>query len=115
MASEVRHAYWQSGALPSDVRMGYAALGPLAASPLDYIPATPSYLKKDVGGPPGPSGAGAYNMGSIRYATGGGGPPSATLVNPGLMSAPNLSGGRVASASMSRGPMNTSVGSVRYR
>jgi hypothetical protein len=44
MRSELRNAYVRSGALPSDIRMGYAAVGPLSPSgPLAYIPPAPNY------------------------------------------------------------------------
>jgi hypothetical protein len=115
MASELRHAYWQSGALPSDVRMNYAAMGPLADR-FSYIPSTPSYQSKNMGPAPHAQGAGAYGMGTIRYGgTGGGGAPSSTMVSPTLMSAPSVSRGSVGAYSVSRGPMSSGMGSVRYR
>ncbi|HTL30375.1 MAG TPA: hypothetical protein VL282_14185, partial [Tepidisphaeraceae bacterium] len=68
MPSEVRHAYWKSGALPSDIRMGYAALGPMApGGPLAYIPqAGPSYMPQRSSAPPPAMGASAYN--TIRFS-----------------------------------------------
>jgi hypothetical protein len=44
LRSEVRHAYWKSGALPSDVKMNYAAMGPLASGgAISYIPSSKEY------------------------------------------------------------------------
>ena len=115
MMGELRHAFWQSGALPSDVRMNYAAIGPMADR-FSYIPSTPSWQTRDLGPHPAPQGAGAFGMGTIRYGgTGGGGPVSSTMVNPGLMSAPSVSRGPVGAYAVNRGPMSTSMGSVRYR
>jgi hypothetical protein len=71
MNSEVRHAYWKSGALPSDVRMGYAALGPMNPSgPLAYIPPKPAYLNKPAAVNTPPSRPTNYSNQSVRYSSG---------------------------------------------
>jgi hypothetical protein len=80
MDSEWRHAYWKSGALPSDVRMGYAALGPMNPSgPMAYIPPKPSYLNKPSGPQPEAKQPTNYSSNrssnqssnqSVRYASG---------------------------------------------
>jgi hypothetical protein len=47
MQSELRYKYRQSGALPSDIRMAQAALGPLhPAGPQAYIRPQPSYAQR---------------------------------------------------------------------
>src|SRR5438046_3775493 len=63
MASELRYAYVKSGALPSDIRMGYAALGPITpGGPMAYIPpSTPSYLPQPATAPPSALGSAAYS------------------------------------------------------
>ena len=120
MRSEVRYAYWKSGALPSDIRMGYAAIGPLApGGPLSYIPQPgPSYMpQRKPEAPPAPMGAAAYtNIGTIRYATptssniriGGtySGSISPPIVKPTKVSSSLVTAPKVASPSMSN--------SIRY-
>src|SRR5690348_15386563 len=54
LPSEVRNAYVRSGALPSDIRMGYNAIGPLApGGAIAYIPKNPPIPRSP---PPGPTG-----------------------------------------------------------
>ena len=73
MNSEWRHAYWKSGATPSDIRMGYAALGPLdPRGPMAYIPQKPAYTQRSgVAAPPPPSTTlpKTYSTGSVRYSS----------------------------------------------
>jgi hypothetical protein len=77
MRSEVRHAYWQSGATPSDLRMGYAALGPMApGGVMSYIPAKPDYTQRRPSTPaptqrPRYAGTGqsTYTGQSVRYSS----------------------------------------------
>jgi hypothetical protein len=112
MGSEVRYAAWSSGALPSDVRMGYANLGPMhPAGPLAYIPPpAPSYLPKPQTAPPSAVGGAAYTNASIRYSAPAGAPGGAYVgpksVTPAPVSSPLVSSGPINS-----GPIN---GSVRY-
>ena len=82
MQSELRHAYWKSGATPSDVRMGYAALGPMTeGGPISYINYKPSYLSNSKAAPPPAGGSAAYStMGSIKYSSPAAA-PSAALVS----------------------------------
>ena len=114
MSSEVRQAYWQSGALPSDVRMGFASLGPMTpGGAIDYIPPKPSYLTKPAGAPPAPSGSKAYSTGSIRYA-----PPALPATGTAQIVSPNLAGTSMSfAAPMSAGAINSgpvNTGSIRY-
>jgi hypothetical protein len=107
MNSEFRHAYWKSGALPSDVKMGYNIMGPMAADPLSYIPAKPSYAQKPAPTPPTPQRLPptAYTNQSIRYSSPA--PPSATTGSIYKPLPPTT-----ISGSLSSGSLNT--GSVRY-
>ena len=83
LPSEVRNAYVRSGELPSNIKAGYNAVGPLApGGAMSYLPPAPSYGSR--GGPPGPQGnlvnpmvGGGFTQtspyaapasGSIRYA-----------------------------------------------
>lgn len=86
MQSEVRNAAFRAGAMPSEVRMNYAALGPMMqGGPMAYIPASgPRYTVGSVGtvgnylGPRPPSPAPAPSIanssaagvasGSVRYS-----------------------------------------------
>ena len=116
MGSEWRHAYWKSGALPSDVRMGYAALGPMNPSgPMAYIPPKPSYLNKPASTTPPPSKPTNYSNQSVRYSTGASLTTlqSATPVN----MTRSASSPQVSSALSASRPMNSSAlnaTSVRY-
>jgi hypothetical protein len=84
LPSEARHATWQSGALPSDIRMNARATGPLAPSgALAYVPG-PSPVQQAMNMPPpnqpapspyqinaalysGPAATPGY--GSVRYSS----------------------------------------------
>jgi len=64
MRSEVRHAYYQSGALPSDIKMNQNATGPLA------VGGHMAYVPKPMPAPgsgyaPRPQGHSAYTTGSV--------------------------------------------------
>jgi len=114
MSSEVRYAAWSSGALPSDIRMGYASLGPMhPAGPLSYIPPpAPSYQPKPQTAPPSASGGSAYTNASIRYSTHAAPVPAASgsaYVAP-VAPAP-VSSGPITAGPINSGPIN---GSVRY-
>ena len=117
MRSEVRYAAWSSGALPSDIRMGHASLGPLhPAGPMAYIPPPgPSYLPKPQTAPPSAIGGAAYTNPSIRYSAPAGIPSSTYIaprsVAPAPVSSPLVSSGPVSSGAINSGPIN---GSVRY-
>jgi hypothetical protein len=105
--SEYRYEVRKSGALPSDLRAGYNAVGPLASDPMSYIPSKPSYATKQAGPPPPPKQLppSAYSSQSIRYSSPA--PPSASsgsIYKP--LPPPTISG------SLSSGSLNT--GSVRY-
>jgi len=107
MDSELRHAYWQSGAMPSDIRMGYAALGPLTpGGPISYIPPPPSYTAKPVAATPPALGASAYGTaGTIRYSA-----PAPGLAISGQRAMPAVGGAaRVSSGPINAGPINNSV------
>ncbi len=74
MGSEFKYAAWSSGASRSDVRMGYAALGPRAeGGPSSYINYKPSYMNTGASGKSGyvppASGSSAYSTGSVRYSS----------------------------------------------
>ena len=126
MQSEVRNAYWQSGALPSDIKMGYAALGPLTpGGAMDYIPPKPNYLTKPSAAPPAPMGSSAFSTGSIRYAPApalswSGAPAAAAAkpMTPAPLASPNLAGRTMTPvAPMSHAPMNSgpiNTGAIRY-
>src|SRR4051794_31490928 len=65
MNSEVRHAYWKSGALPSDLRAGYSSIGPMApGGAMAYIPSAQSHLTKPVAPMPSAMSASTYNTGA---------------------------------------------------
>ena len=115
MRSEWRHAYWKSGALPSDVRMGYAALGPMnPGGPMAYIPEKPSYLQKPKDQTPAPQKPNTYTGQSVRYASGG--HNSSAMTSQGMTrTAP--SSARVSSALSASGPINStaaSAGPIKY-
>ena len=113
LPSEWKYAAWKSGALPSDIRMGYNAIGPMAqGGPMAYIPsATPNYFPTPSTAPPKAMGSGAYSNASIRYSSPSA--PSAAYVPPVSHSAqvsPALvSRGPVNSGPVNSGPINTSV------
>jgi hypothetical protein len=118
MNSEWRHAYWKSGALPSDVRMGYAALGPMSPSgPMAYIPPKPSYLNKPAAPQPQAQRPASYTSPSVRYSSepGRNAMPSAST---GQGSRTVSSSPRVSPALSASSPMSSSspasTGSVRY-
>jgi hypothetical protein len=74
MNSELRYQYRQSGALPSDIRMAYAGLGPLHPSgPQAYIPPRTNYANRpSAPGPPPaprPSPVSSSSPQSVRYAS----------------------------------------------
>ena len=113
--SEWRHAYWKSGALPSDVRMGYAALGPMNPSgPMAYIPQQPAYLNKPGSTTPAPSRPTNYSNQSVRYAV----DPSPSAMRSSAL--PHMSGtassAQVSSALSSSRATNSAMtpGTVRY-
>ena len=116
LPSEFKYAAWKSGALPSDIRMGYAAMGPMSAGgPMDYIPAsTPSYVPKPNTAPPSAMGSAAYSNASIRYSSPA--PASAAYVPPvshsNQVSPALVSRGPVNSGPINSGPINNST--VRY-
>jgi hypothetical protein len=95
MPSEVRHAYWKSGSLPSDFKMGYAAIGPRPqGGAIRYVDYKPTYMDKKPGPPPQPlSPSAAASMGSVRYAS--------------SSPAPSASSSRVQSSSRSAGMPQT--------
>jgi hypothetical protein len=67
MPSEVRNAYYKSGATPSEVRMNAAAMGPLTPNgPIDYIPKRGSNDGGRGGYAPQPAMMPSYNTGSVR-------------------------------------------------
>jgi hypothetical protein len=90
LPSQQRYATWQSGALPSEVRMQARAVGPLSPSgSIAYIPPPPAYLapkaaptqgnyvntQVNLGGPPAAAAPGwagfptaAPMTGSVRYS-----------------------------------------------
>jgi hypothetical protein len=105
MPSETRHAYWKSGDLPSQVKSGYNAIGPIPGSgAMPYINYTPSYLPDKKGAAPAVAGSsGTFSgAGSIRYSSPAA--PSPTLVTSQRI---NTS---VAPSMVS----NSAVGSIRY-
>jgi hypothetical protein len=117
MNSEWRHAYWKSGALPSDVRMGYAALGPMNPSgPMAYIPPKPSYLNKPAAATVPPSRPPITLNQSVRYSSAGSSPSalpsSASPSRTASASSPQVSSALSPSRTSSSSP--TSAGSVRY-
>ena len=123
MPSEVRYASWASGALPSEIRMGHASLGPLHPSgPLAYIPPPgPSYLPKPATAPPAATASAAYSNGSIRYSTPVAAPSNSYIapksvappqVSPALVSRGPINSGPITSNPINSGPMNT--GAIRY-
>jgi hypothetical protein len=112
MGSEFRYASWTSGALPSEVRGGYAKLGPIAPSgPMAYIPpANASYMPQPKTTPPSAIGSSAYGNSSIRYSTPAAA-PTASYIAPKSMSTP------VSPSLVSRGPINSgpiNTGAIRY-
>jgi hypothetical protein len=119
MNSEWRHAYWKSGALPSDVRMGYAALGPMTPSgPMAYIPPKPSYLDKPAPTAPAPSRPTNFSTNqstsqSVRYATNASPGAMRSSALPAQMSRPPV---HISSALSASTPTNSAMsgGTVRY-
>jgi hypothetical protein len=68
MRSEVRHAYYQSGALPSDIKMNQNAAGPMTqGGNMAYIP-KPMHAP-GTGYTPRPQGHSAYSTGSVSRPT----------------------------------------------
>jgi len=120
MRSEWRHAYWQSGATPSSVRMGYNALGPKAeGGPGAYINYTPDYLKPKTQSLPAPSGSAAYApTGSIKYPRPNPAPSSAMISNPAVnaqIGAPKPVYPTLTNTPVKAQPMSSSAtGSVKY-
>jgi hypothetical protein len=117
--SEWRHAYWKSGALPSDVRMGYAALGPMNPSgPMAYIPPKPSHLNKPAAPQPQAQRPTNYSNESVRYSSASSryAMPSASPAQ--RSQTTSASSPQVSSALSPSRPMNSaapaSTGSVRY-
>src|SRR3954447_17178969 len=54
LPSEARNAYYKSGALPSEIRMNFAAVGPLSPNGVrDYIPAPTPAVSRASAGPQG--------------------------------------------------------------
>src|SRR5688500_10629138 len=117
MGSEVRYAAWSSGALPSDIRMGHASLGPMhPAGPLAYVPPpVPNYLPKPQSAPPSAIGGAAYTNASIRYSSPAGAAGSTYVapksLTPAPVSSPLVSSGPINCGPINSGPIN---GSVRY-
>ena len=108
MQSEVRYAYWKSGALPSDIRMGYAELGPMTpAGPMAYIDAAKSnYVPTKSSAPPTAMGSAAFSGGgSIRYSSSPA--PSASYIAP-----KSVSPALVSQGPINPGPING--GAIRY-
>ena len=107
MDSEMRHAYWQSGATPSDIRMNYAALGPMTpGGPIAYIPPPTSYANKPVAPTPAAMGASAYGTaGTIRYSA----PASGAALSSQRVAAPMASSNLVSSGPINAGPLNNTV------
>jgi hypothetical protein len=88
LPSEVRYAQIKSGALPSEIRMNAAAIGPMAPQgPIAYVPpARDPYAKPDRPAP-SPQGGAAFSTGAsgtIRYS----GSSTASASASPLMSAP---------------------------
>jgi hypothetical protein len=92
MNSEVRYAAVRSGALPSDIRAGYGAMGPLSpGGAMDYIPPAPSWTASKSAPPPAAQGGAAYSVGSVRYApTSAPMQPLPVAVSPSLVQPSNL-------------------------
>ena len=108
MQSELRYAYWKSGALPSDIRMGYAQIGPMnPQGPMAVIDAaTPNYMPVKSTAPPAAMGSAAFSGGgSVRYSSSPA--PSAAYVPPRSVSPALVSQGPINS-----GPING--GAIRY-
>ena len=118
--SEWRHAYWQSGATPSSVRMGYNALGPRAeGGAMAYIHHSPDYLKPKKQALPAASGSAAYSpTGSIKYNKSTPAPTSAMISAPALnalIGAPKPVYPTLTHTPVKSVPLTTSnTGSVRY-
>jgi hypothetical protein len=116
MGSEVRYASWTSGALPSDISMGRASLGPLhPAGPMAYVPPPkPSYMPSPSTSVPQAVGKGAFDTGSIRYS-GSRASSTATYMAPqsvgGAVSRAAPVGGQVNAGPINAGPIS---GAVRY-
>src|SRR3954464_10940353 len=83
LPSEARNAYYKSGALPSEIRMNFAAVGPLAPSGVRaYIPAPTPATGRPSAGPQGnridPTVGQSFNSGLA---------PSATVQSPAISAA----------------------------
>jgi hypothetical protein len=83
LPSEARNAYYKSGALPSEVRMNFAAVGPLAPSGVRaYIPPPTPVTGRPSAGPQGnridPTVGQSFNSGLA---------PSATVQSPAISAA----------------------------
>jgi hypothetical protein len=132
MRSEVQNAAFRAGAMPSEVRMNYAQLGPMMqGGPIAYVPAAgPRYTVGSVGtvgnylGAGAPGGApSSFPMspttGSVRYS-GSSSMNSAALFPSVSTSAAKLSGSSISTpAATATIPTNQlfstpSLGSVRY-
>lgn len=116
MRSEWRNAYVKSGALPSDIRMGYAAMGPMNPSgPMAYIPPKPSYTERSSRATPPPRGSATFQSSnqSIRYSS----PPSSPSATASSRVSNTAASPKVSSSLNSRGPINSApknAGPVRY-
>jgi hypothetical protein len=106
MPSEVRHAYWKSGAIPSEVRMNAAAIGPIpSGGSISYIPSKPSWQESRSGGSsyvPPAQGQSAFTTGSVRNATLS---PNSNQ----LLTSPAIGSGRAGASVVTPTPGVTSV------
>lgn len=118
MDSELRYASWTSGALPSEIRMGYQSLGPLhPAGPMAYIPPPkPTYMPDPAKAPPKAAGSAAFSNTTVvnpRSMPA----PSAAYVAPRSVAPASVSPALVSQAPISRGPINPgalNTGAIRY-
>jgi hypothetical protein len=103
LPSEVRYAYWKSGALPSEIQMNAAAIGPMApGGPIAYVPPPPSYQTKPATPIPAPQ---TFSTGAtIRYSA-----PSNSYTPPAYSSSAAVAPSMVSQGPINAGPINTSV------
>ena len=114
MGSEFKYAAWTSGASRSDLRAGYAALGPHAAGGREaYINYKPAYLKAgtSTGSNSAPPlfNSSAHSAGSMRY-------PSSTSASAFAQqpSSSSLSTQSIGPRAMSSPNSSSSISSIRY-
>jgi len=104
LPSEWRYAARASGSLPSDIKMNYNAMGPMAeGGPMAYINNTPTYAPSPNKAPPSAMGHSAYGGNNISSYSSPGAGSSGAAMSQGPRNA------QMSAPSLSQGPMNASM------